>query len=830
MVPVTGGGHRILDLAGTEWVRCGNENQDESQASEGVGLRGLGLAAAEAQAATETPIDELDVLMVYTREASEGAGGEAGMRALLDLSVAEANDAFLRSEVGVRLRIVGWKEVAYTESGDLSLDLSRLGRAGDGWMDEVQVWRDAHAADVVCLVTERESSNQYAGMANQLRGMDSSSLSRGFTVCLRPYLLGNYTLAHEVGHLLGGNHDRDTSPEGGLRPGSYGFRFTVDGEVYRTVMAYRPGVQVPHFSNPRVLFRGVPTGESGVADNAATLNWVAPHLAGVREPAGRVGFVESSARVRESDGSVVLRWTGRGTAPPGQVRIRTQDGTARAGVDYEALDRWMPLRADGEEVEVLITIRNTSIADGTRDFWVMIESAPTGWGVGPGAALPVTIEDDEVSPAVLLDTSFKPGVGTDHAVRALAVGAQDAVIIGGSFSGYDGAIRPRLAKVSNEGVLDAGFASKVKYQVNAVVPLADGRIAIGGDFNTVNDVRMNHVAVLNSDGSLDSGFGFEVGTDLPVHAMVSAPGDRLVVGGSFTSVQGIAALRVARLMTNGILDTTFDTRSGADGDVEALALDAQGRVWMGGRFVRVGGQSRGRIARLETSGRLDAGFGTGPGTDGPVLAMALDGQGRAVVAGDFARMDGRPSGRIARLTPAGRRDESFRGEAGEGADDVIHGVCVRADGRVWIVGRFTRFDGVPRRRVARLLDDGRLDTTFDPGWGPNDWVLAVGERSDGGVVLGGVFTEVMGVSRSGVAVLMPENPGPVRLTEAGMDAGGFWWRGKGWPRQTYAIERSTGFGYWHREGVVRTDTGGLEGVLPVSEAKAGFVRLRRIVQ
>lgn len=187
--------------------------------------------------------------------------------------------------------------------------------------------------------------------------------------------------------------------------------------------------------------------------------------------------------------------------------------------------------------------------------------------------------------------------------------------------------------------------------------------------------------------------------------------------------------------------------------------------------------------------------------------------------------------RLVRLTEAGALDVEFRGNGEVGADDAILAVLVREDGRIWIAGAFVTMDGMARNRVARLREDGTVDPGFEPGRGPNDWVMALGERSDGGLVLGGVFTEVMGVPRGGVAVLLPWAPSPVSFGGAVLRGDEMLqWSGTAWPRQRYAVERSGDLTEWTAEGEVSAADGQVSGAIPVADGKAGFVRLRRVME
>lgn len=833
ILPEGGGRHRLAGWPVLGGPRCGNVDPGPGVGRVLQGPASVRRAAAGGSAGTTA---WLDTLFVHTRAAEEASGGSAGMRVLVALAVAEANDAFARSEARVQLRSVAVRAVTYQESGDLATDLARLGRAGDGWLDEVEEWRGHYAADVVCLVTEFENSNQFAGMANQLRDTTVSSLERGYTVCLRPYLVGNYTLPHEVGHLLGCNHDRDNAADGGMEPWSYGARITVEGFVYRTVMAYRPGLQFPHFSNPRVRFRGVPTGFADgptAADNVRTLNLTSPLLAGVREPPARVGFASAtgSIEVRESAGAVRLAWEGAGGLEGTRFQVRTKEGSAREGIDFVPLEREVAPAADEIGGAIEVSVLDNEAADGSREFLVELWPVSTNLGVGPVATVRVLLRDDESESRAPLDTRLKSRPGADYGVNALALEPGGHVLVGGGFTQFGGSNHFRLARVRPDGSPDDSFRVEVKYQVNTVALLPEGRLALGGEFNTVNGLRRNHVAVLQADGTLDEKFLFDPGTDKTVHALIGLSEGRLLAGGDFDTVQRQTARRVVRLTADGQVDTGFDTRLGADDSVFALVPDTDESVWIGGRFRSVEGVPAGGVARLRPNGRLDRRFDVGSGAVGVVRAMTRDGQGRLIVAGEFTQFAGRPAGRIVRLDAAsGAVDAMFR--VGPGADDAVLALAPGADGSVWLGGRFTRVDGRMRHRVARLLADGSLDPGFDPGVGPNDWVVALGERADGAVVLGGYFTEVNGVPRGGLAALLAIPAGPPRFTVLRRGEPGWLWEAEVLPDQVYQLESSEDLRRWTGIGRHRPTESRFDGEWPGPGGTNahGFLRLNRVLE
>ncbi len=264
--------YELLDLNVVEPPACGTVKspplEPESSAVAKFGWQPVSLGSS---ANGEEP-RQIEVMVVYTRQAKEAAGGSAAIEVLIQIGLLEANSAFQSSRSGVELHLVHAVELNFPESGDLNLDLARLRAPGDGYLDDVHAVRDTVGADLVCLVVE--SSNRYEGIASFPEGPES-----GFCVVDRFHLTGYGIVAHEFGHNFGCDHDRENRAGGGRFGYSFGHRLDVDGETYRTLMCYSPGWPIGYFSNPEVNFRGsptgVPAGERDEADNARTIREMA---------------------------------------------------------------------------------------------------------------------------------------------------------------------------------------------------------------------------------------------------------------------------------------------------------------------------------------------------------------------------------------------------------------------------------------------------------------------------------------------------------------------------------------------------------------------------
>jgi hypothetical protein len=134
--------------------------------------------------------------------------------------------------------------------------------------------------------------------------------------------------------------------------------------------------------------------------------------------------------------------------------------------------------------------------------------------------------------------------------------------------------------------------------VRAIVIQIDGRLLIGGDFTNVNGVALNHIARLNADGSLDATFTTN-GVNSTVQAIAVQADNRIVLAGQFTLANGVTRNRIARLLPNGAVDTTINFGDGANGPVDALIIQpADQMLVIGGGFTQYDDQPHAHIARI----------------------------------------------------------------------------------------------------------------------------------------------------------------------------------------------------------------------------------------
>jgi uncharacterized delta-60 repeat protein len=360
-----------------------------------------------------------------------------------------------------------------------------------------------------------------------------------------------------------------------------------------------------------------------------------------------------------------------------------------------------------------------------------------------------------------LDTSFgqhqTSGLdllgGVNNAVLAIDFPSSGQMLFGGSFSHYNSTLRRGFARLNQDSSLDAQFSggNGVNGSVTSLVYQLDGKVLLAGQFSNFNGSAYNNIVRLNLDSSLDTSFGIGTGTDGSINALLLQPDGRILIGGTFTTYNGAGCGNLARLNADGTLDLSFNSLSGANFGVQALQLQPDGRVLVGGSFTTFNGVSRNGIARLNVNGTLDLTFQVGSGVVGTVHALTLQPDGKVIVSGQFTSVNGLSRNGIARMNADGSVDASFN--PGTGTNDTIYALKLQPDGKVLIGGTFTAYNSIPRNRLARLSADGSLDPSFNAGTGPNGPVRAIALQPDGKIVAGGMFTQVNGVNRSNIARL-----------------------------------------------------------------------------
>jgi uncharacterized delta-60 repeat protein len=351
-----------------------------------------------------------------------------------------------------------------------------------------------------------------------------------------------------------------------------------------------------------------------------------------------------------------------------------------------------------------------------------------------------------------LDPSFDQGTGADSNIISTTIQNDGKIIIGGRFSTYNGTIRNRIARLNVDGSLDTSFdpgtgASSSNSSIWTAPIQSDGKIIIAGEFDSINGKARKGIARLNTDGSLDATFNPGTGVNYIVMTSTIQSDGKIIIGGHITSYNGTTINGIARLNTDGSLDLTFNPGTGANRFVRTIAIQNDGKIIIGGLFSSYNGTARNGIARLNTDGSLDTTFDPGSGASSyeipwwtVVSNTSIQSDGKIIISGVFDSINGTERNGIARLNIDGSLDNSFN--PGTGASKT----SIQSDGKI-IIEISTTHNGTTSYKIGRLNIDGSLDTTFDTGTGTNNSVISTSIQSDGKIIIGGIFTSFNGIAK-----------------------------------------------------------------------------------
>lgn len=381
--------------------------------------------------------------------------------------------------------------------------------------------------------------------------------------------------------------------------------------------------------------------------------------------------------------------------------------------------------------------------------------------------------EEDGTPAGVVSTSLGNG---DDMAEDLAVGADGTVVVvGNRHNGQSNDIV--LVRYTTDGAFDAAFGvgeddgtpnGVVNISLGdgndigtAVAAQADGKLLVAGYHEAGASTNMVVLRV-NADGTLDQSFGTAEdgtdngivnvslgdGNDIARDIAVQADGKIVIVGDSVTT-DGSANIIVARLNADGSVDEGFGqsedgTPNGfvatslGNGDDKAntLVLQADGKIVVAGNRVAEDGSSNIIVARYDAAGVPDTTFGTladdgtpegfvnislGDGDDA-ARDIALQADGKIVIAGDSVTADGSSNFVLARLNADGTADDSFgvaddgtpngfvSSSLGEG-NDFATGLAVQSDGKLVVAG-YHQEGASTNIAVARYETNGELDQTF----------------------------------------------------------------------------------------------------------------------
>jgi uncharacterized delta-60 repeat protein len=308
--------------------------------------------------------------------------------------------------------------------------------------------------------------------------------------------------------------------------------------------------------------------------------------------------------------------------------------------------------------------------------------------------------DNSIDKTFNVGTSFFNYWGGEPLIQAIALQTDGKIIAGGCYTAYQDVSQKGLVRLNSDGSKDTSFNIGTGFdgsigtdKVHAIVIQPDGKIIIGSDFWQYNGVRNGKLIRLNTDGSVDKSFDIGSGFNYVVESIVLQDDGKIIVGGQFTKFQGLAQNFLIRLNIDGSKDNSFNIGTGFNYPVRSLLLQKDGKLLVGGEFSSYQNKVEKYLIRLNTDGSKDESFKTGTGFNSNILSIAIQADDKIIVGGKFTMYQGYVQNRIARLNTDGSHDTPFnRGVGNFSYDSSVSTIKLLPDGQIILGGVFTTYN------------------------------------------------------------------------------------------------------------------------------------------
>lgn len=385
------------------------------------------------------------------------------------------------------------------------------------------------------------------------------------------------------------------------------------------------------------------------------------------------------------------------------------------------------------------------------------------------------------------DSTFNIGTGFNNSINSLALQQDGKLIVGGDFTKYKNIDVNRIIRLNTDGSIDNTFLVGTGFNepVKTIFIQSDGKILIGGNFSNYNETNSNRIIRLNSNGTIDNSFSIGNGFNNSVKSIAIRLDGKIMVGGDFTRYNNAMVFGLICLNPNGIKDITFPTvndpfrvnaiiidptspRIYVAYDLELYGTDKIMKIhytgekdiyWQksiinidskinslvlqsDGKLIAVGNFSN-RIIRYEQPyGNIDLTLNTGVGFNDKVNCIAIQKDGKILTGGKYNAYKEVPTNRITRLLPTGVIENSFCSISA--LNNTTKTIVTDSDGKIFLGGNFTSYNGLTTNRIAKLLNNGAIDNSFNIGSGFDGTVNSITIQSDGKILVGGDFSSYNG--------------------------------------------------------------------------------------
>ena len=339
----------------------------------------------------------------------------------------------------------------------------------------------------------------------------------------------------------------------------------------------------------------------------------------------------------------------------------------------------------------------------------------------------------------VLDPTFNSGTGINDygQIFSIDVSSNGKIALGGYFTSCNGTQSINIVQLNNDGSVDNSFTtvSNMNYWVNSVFYQSDEKLIIGGSFSTINNVSTPVIARFNLDGTIDNSFQCSpVGS---VTKIKEISNDTLIIafGGSLFKIKPDGT-------------TISGNTLSYDNDINDIEISDDNQFFIFGSFTYIGTSWDNSVyknisAKLNEDLTVFPNYSLKTGSDGVLFNAIEDNHGKILVSGQLHSYNNSYTDGVVRLNQDGTKDSTFFIAQNLGIGN-IKVVCNQFDDKLIIGGYFSgNLDNVPTN-LARLNYNGTIDTSFHIGSGLDNFVESIVCQPDGKIIVGGDFLSLNG--------------------------------------------------------------------------------------
>lgn len=259
----------------------------------------------------------------------------------------------------------------------------------------------------------------------------------------------------------------------------------------------------------------------------------------------------------------------------------------------------------------------------------------------------------------------------------------------------------KIVRYNPDFSVDTSFSCTITDNFTTIVLQKNGKILLSSNVQT-------KIYRLNNDGSVDNSFlpNFsEIGFNAPLYTIAIQNDNKILLGGSFTTYNGITTNKILRLNIDGSLDNSFLSQADLKGYIYSIAVQSDDKIIIGGENIGWENGEYVHLKRLNNDGTIDTSFNSFIAKSGHLVLKTIV----------------------------------------EPNDKII--ICTHNDG----------YQVFYNDEIVRLEKDGSVDSNFDTGAGFKGNISSIFRQTDGGILVTGSFTKYKDQWANGSILLNGEN-------------------------------------------------------------------------